>query len=359
MSASLLICILLTRTLRFRTSRRARVRRALLAIPRRVPLLTYWTFKSRLRAFALRLIAGALVGDKGHQGSDAIGTLHVAHFVPFENNHIGFFTIFDGDFAKYIQDFADKNSLIFDTLFPHVIGAPPTPVAKNAQAFHQWALDRRTRPSGFTAPIQASRFWTFEPCWPIASYNRPLDSTGVSSSRTRIIRRHVVGAGEHNTSSTVEGALRGFFADCLEGWRFGGPGRVGARPRGHSGVHSPRLQNADGAAFLADGRNSGTSAQATRTARKRRRIRGPANHDRRDWYVGWPPDPQTIPRTPRVVSPTIALTSVSLFARPGCAGDQRTRPNTLFQVIWCVHRRSRATSGVGRRYRSKFAAELD
>ena len=35
-------------------------------------------------------------------------------------NHIGFFTIFDGDFAKYIQDFADKNSLVFDTVFPHV-----------------------------------------------------------------------------------------------------------------------------------------------------------------------------------------------------------------------------------------------
>jgi hypothetical protein len=113
------------------------------------PLLTYWTFKSRLRAFALKLVGGALVGEKSKEGSDAIGTLHLAHFVPFENNHIGFFTIFDGDLAKYIQDFADKNSLVFDTVFPHIIGAPPTPVAKNAQAFYQWALDNNYPAIGF------------------------------------------------------------------------------------------------------------------------------------------------------------------------------------------------------------------
>ena len=112
-------------------------------------LLTYWTFKSSLRAFALKLVAGALVGDKADRASDSIGTLHVAHFVPFENNHIGFFTIYDGDFAKYIQDFADKDSFVFDTLFPHIVGAPPTPVAKNAQAFYQWALDNNYPAIGF------------------------------------------------------------------------------------------------------------------------------------------------------------------------------------------------------------------
>ena len=112
-------------------------------------LLTYMAFKSRLRGFVLKLVGKAVVGEKGHRASDAIGTLHVAHFVPFEKNHLGFFTIFDGDFAKYIQDFADKNALIFDTLFPHVVGAPPTPVAKNAQAFYQWALDNNHPPIGF------------------------------------------------------------------------------------------------------------------------------------------------------------------------------------------------------------------
>ena len=69
--------------------------------------------------------------------------------VPFEHNHVGFFTVFDGDMEKYIQDFADKTSFTFDALFPHIDGAPPTPVAKNAQAFYQWALDNNYPPIGF------------------------------------------------------------------------------------------------------------------------------------------------------------------------------------------------------------------
>ena len=72
---------LLTGTLRFRTSRHARVRRALPAIPRRAPCLTYMSFKSRVQSFAVKLVAGALIGDKGHKASDSIGTLHVAHWV--------------------------------------------------------------------------------------------------------------------------------------------------------------------------------------------------------------------------------------------------------------------------------------
>ena len=77
------------------------------------------------------------------------GRCTVSHFVPFEDNHLGFFTIFDGDFAKYIQDFADKTSFVFDALFPHVDGAPPTPVAKNAQAFYEWALENNHPAIGF------------------------------------------------------------------------------------------------------------------------------------------------------------------------------------------------------------------
>ena len=112
-------------------------------------LLTYMAFKSRLQAFAIKLVAGALVGDKGHKASDSIGTLHVAHFVPFEHNHIGFFTVYDGDMEKYFQDFSDKAAYVFDALFPHVVGAPPTPVGKNARAFYQWGVDNNYPPIGF------------------------------------------------------------------------------------------------------------------------------------------------------------------------------------------------------------------
>ncbi len=111
-------------------------------------LLTYMSIKSRLQGFALKLAARS-IGEKGHEDADSVGTLHVAHFVPFEHNHLAFFTVYDGDFAKYIQDFAEKTSMMFDTLFPHIDGAPPTPVAENAQAFYQWALANNYPAIGF------------------------------------------------------------------------------------------------------------------------------------------------------------------------------------------------------------------
>jgi hypothetical protein len=113
------------------------------------PLLTYMTFKSRVQGFVLKLLGPALIGEKGHNALSAVGTVHVSHFVPFEKNQLGFFTIFDGPFEKYIQDFADKTSFTFNTLFPTVIGAPPTPVEKNAQAFLQWATENNYPPIGF------------------------------------------------------------------------------------------------------------------------------------------------------------------------------------------------------------------
>ena len=112
-------------------------------------LLTYMAIKSRRQAFAMKLVGKALLGEKGHKASDAIGTLHFSHWVPFEKNHLGFFTIFDGPFDKYIQDFAEYTSFVFDALFPRVEGAPPTPVAKNAQAFYEWALENNYPAIGF------------------------------------------------------------------------------------------------------------------------------------------------------------------------------------------------------------------
>ena len=106
-------------------------------------------FKSRVQGFVLKLVGKALIGEKGHKASDAIGTLHFSHWVPFENNHLGFFTIFDGDFDEVHPGLRDKTSFAFDALFPHIVGAPPTPVAKNAQAFFQWALKNNYPAIGF------------------------------------------------------------------------------------------------------------------------------------------------------------------------------------------------------------------
>ena len=95
-----------------------------------------------------------------------------SHFVPFENNHVGFFTVYDGDFEKYIQDFADKTSFTFNALFPNIIGGAPTPWKRTSRRSFSGQRKTTIRLSGFTAPIQASRFWTSEPCWPIASHSR-------------------------------------------------------------------------------------------------------------------------------------------------------------------------------------------
>ena len=69
--------------------------------------------------------------------------------MPFENNHVGFFTVYDGSVDKYFQDFAEKTSFTFNTLFPNVTGAPPTPVEKNAQAFLQWGIENNYPAIGF------------------------------------------------------------------------------------------------------------------------------------------------------------------------------------------------------------------
>ena len=112
------------------------------------PLLTYMTIESRLQGFALKWDTRD-IKDRGHEANDSIGTLHFSHWVRFEKDHVGLFTVYDGDFHKYIYDFADKTAFAFDAIFPHVVGAPPTPVARNAEAFYQWALDYNYPPIGF------------------------------------------------------------------------------------------------------------------------------------------------------------------------------------------------------------------
>ena len=138
-------------------------------------LLTYMSFKSRLQGFVLKLVAGALLDKKAREASDAVGTLHVAHFVPFEHNHVGFFTVFDGDMEKYFQDFAEKTAFTFNALFPHVNGAPPTPVEKNAQAFYQWGVANNYPPIGFYSAYPGLSVQDIKAL--LADYRKPAPAT--------------------------------------------------------------------------------------------------------------------------------------------------------------------------------------
>ncbi len=110
-------------------------------------LLTYMSIKSG-HSLALMEAAEA-VRDEAYAATDAVGTLHFSDWVFFEDEHLGFFTIYDGAWDKYIQDFAEKLTIAFDAVFPHIVGAPPTPVAKNAPAFHKWALENNYPSIGF------------------------------------------------------------------------------------------------------------------------------------------------------------------------------------------------------------------
>ena len=127
---------------------------------------------------------------RAQKALDSVGTVHFSDWVPFENNHMGFFTIFDGDFEKYIQDFADKTSVVFDTLFPHVVGAPPTPVAKNAQAFYQWALENNHPPIGFYSAYPGLSVQDIKALLADRSRNRPpLDSRCITATRSSDLAR--------------------------------------------------------------------------------------------------------------------------------------------------------------------------
>ncbi len=69
------------------------------------------------------------------RGADQIGTLHEARFVRLDEDTIGLFTTYDGDFDTYISDFTKHIADIFNALFANVVDPPPLPVEKNIQAF--------------------------------------------------------------------------------------------------------------------------------------------------------------------------------------------------------------------------------
>jgi hypothetical protein len=112
------------------------------------PLLVVMPMKSRLAIAAVRM-AFYVLQRYLQEGGDEVGTVHFAHLVQLPNNQIGFFTIYDGPFEKYAQDFAEKLGPAFDLLFKFTIDPPPTPTAKNAAAFTKWVEAHDLPPIGF------------------------------------------------------------------------------------------------------------------------------------------------------------------------------------------------------------------
>jgi len=104
--------------------------------------------KSKLAFMEVQLILRA----RGHgttKDLDKVGTPHFAQFVPLEDNQIGFFTVYDGDFDKYISDFTKNIGPVFDLLFKFTKGAPPSPCRKYLQEFIDFASGANRDPIGF------------------------------------------------------------------------------------------------------------------------------------------------------------------------------------------------------------------
>ena len=72
---------------------------------------------------------------------DKVGTPHFAQFVPLEDGQLGFFTVYDGSFDKYIDDFTRNIGEVFDVLFKFTKGAPPSPCRKHVQEFIDFAAE--------------------------------------------------------------------------------------------------------------------------------------------------------------------------------------------------------------------------
>jgi hypothetical protein len=112
------------------------------------PFLVILPIKSKLAFIEVQLILRA----RGHGTTtdlDKVGTPHFAQFMPLEDNQIGFFTVYDGSFDKYIADFTKNIGQVFDLLFKFTKGAPPSPCRKHLQEFVDFAAGANRPPIGF------------------------------------------------------------------------------------------------------------------------------------------------------------------------------------------------------------------
>jgi hypothetical protein len=140
------------------------------------PFLVILPTKSRLAFFETQLLLRA----RGHgitTDLDTVGTPHFAQFVPLEDNQIGFFTVYDGDFAKYIADFTKNIGEVFDLLFKFTKGAPPSPCRKHLQEFIDFAQGANRTPIGF---YQAYPGLSVQDIHALIADSKPTDSKAAS-----------------------------------------------------------------------------------------------------------------------------------------------------------------------------------
>jgi len=112
------------------------------------PFLVILPTRSRLSFIEIQLLLRA----RSHgltKDLDSVGIPHFAQFVPLEDNQIGFFTVYDGSFDKYIADFTKNIGQVFDLIFKFTKDPPPSPCRRHLQEFIDFAARASRAPIGF------------------------------------------------------------------------------------------------------------------------------------------------------------------------------------------------------------------
>ena len=112
------------------------------------PFLVILPIKSGLAFMEVQLLLRARAHET-QKDLATVGTPHFAQFVPLEDNQIGFFTVYDGSFDKYIADFTKYIGPVFDLIFKFTKDPPPSPCRKYFQEFIDFAAGANRTPIGF------------------------------------------------------------------------------------------------------------------------------------------------------------------------------------------------------------------
>ena len=256
------------------------------------PLLTYMTIKSRLQGFALKLAARS-IRDEAYAASDSLGTLHFSHWVPFEHNHLGFFTIFDGDFEQVHPGLRRQDLVRLRLPSSRMSKARRPPQwQRTPQAFYEWALENNHPPIGFYSAYPGPR-GPRHPSPARRSHGRVAADTRVADTwQYRVDAARRSSMSEHGNEGP--GALRRLLE---RGMNPGGRGRF-------AGSDEPALDLADIQGFVLRGYRMpmvrhflltvGAPAQARRQLG--RLVSGdesdvPQITTAEDWHVGFAPGP--------------------------------------------------------------------
>jgi len=113
-----------------------------------LPFLVILPTRSRLAFIELQLLLRTM-HSKVQRDLAAVGTPHFAQFVSLEDNQVGFFTVYDGSFDKYIADFTKNIGEVFDLIFKFTKDPPPSPCRRHLQEFIDFAASANRAPIGF------------------------------------------------------------------------------------------------------------------------------------------------------------------------------------------------------------------